>query len=57
MNKIVEILMKRDNMTREEAESLAEEVRDEVLFADPFDAGDILLDRLCLEPDFLVDLF
>lgn len=57
MNKIVEILMERDNMTREEAIALVEETRDEILMSPPIDAADIMIDMLNLEPDFLVDLF
>lgn len=57
MNKIVEILMKRDNMTKEEAIALINDVRDEMLAANPFEAMDIMIEELNLEPDFLMDLF
>ena len=57
MNKIVEILMKRDNMTKEEAIALVNDVRDEILSANPFEAMDIMIEELNLEPDFLMDLF
>ena len=57
MNKIVEILMKRDNMTKEEAIAFANDVRDEILAADPFEAEEIMIEELNLELDFLMDLF
>lgn len=57
MNKIVQILMTRDRMTEEEAIELVEETRDEMLSADPFEAMDIMIENLNLEPDYLMDLF
>lgn len=56
MNKIVEILMKRDDMTREEAEQLVNETREEVLTSDLCDADDIMAANLGLEPDYIFDL-
>lgn len=56
MNKIVQILMQRDKMTREEAEELVNEVRNEA-FDNLFEADDIMLSMLSLEPDYLMDLF
>lgn len=49
--------MKRDNMTKEEAIALINDVRDEMLAANPFEAMDIMMEELNLEPDFLMDLF
>ena len=57
MNKIVQILMTRDKMTEDEATELVEETRDEILSADPFEATDIMIENLNLEPDYLMDLF
>lgn len=56
MNKVVEILMKRDGMTKAEAEKLIDETREELLAADPFEAEDIIADYLGLEPDYIMDI-
>lgn len=56
MNRIVEILMDRDGMTKREAERLVKETRDEVLMCSPSEAEDIMLDNLGLEPDYIIDL-
>lgn len=57
MNRIVRILMERDEMTREEAEELVEETREEVLAAaDSCEVDDIMADYLGLEPDYIIDL-
>ena len=57
MNKIIKILMDRDDMSYDEAKSLVEETREEVLESNPFEAEDIMADYLGLEPDYIIDLF
>lgn len=56
MNKVVEILIKRDGMTKTEAEKLIDETREELLAADPFEAEDIIADYLGLEADYIMDI-
>jgi hypothetical protein len=56
MKKIVEILMERDGMNREEAKDLVKETRDLLLSSDPWDADEIMADMLGLEPDYIMDL-
>lgn len=57
---IIQILMRRDLLTRNEAISVIEEVREEISLAiedgaDLSDIEDILADTLCLEPDYLIE--
>lgn len=60
MNKVVEILIERDKMTKDEAVRLLVETREEIYEA--MDAGeidcveDILMDELGLEMDYLFDI-
>lgn len=56
MNRVVEILMTRDGMTKDEAIELINETR-EMMIEDPWDAEDIILDMLDLELDYIMDLF
>ena len=57
MNRVVEILMKRDNIDEEYALSLVKETRDEILSSEnPFEVDDIIADYLGLEPDYLEDI-
>ena len=56
MNKVVEILMKRDGMTKSEAESLIEETREKLFLGDPWEAENIIADYLGLEPDYIMDI-
>ena len=56
MNKIVKILMERDGMSQDEAQSLVDETREEVLNSGSFDVDDIMADMLGLEPDYIFDL-
>lgn len=53
MNKVVKILMKRDGITREEAEELIEEAREEMLETGSDEA---MMDILDLEPDYIMDI-
>ena len=57
---IIQILMRRDLLTRDEAISVIEEVREEISLAiedgaSLDDIEDILADTLCLEPDYLIE--
>ena len=57
-NRIVNILMKRDGVTREEAEYMVEscvQAMEEVNF-DPFESEEILYGHLGLELDYIYDL-
>ena len=57
MNRIVEILMKRDGISQEDAEALVNETRDEIMMLDNMnDADDVIMNYLGLEPDYLIDL-
>lgn len=55
-NRVIDILMRRDGMSREDAEELVDETREEILSSDPFEAEDILADNLGLELDYLMDI-
>jgi hypothetical protein len=57
MNRVVKILMNRDDMSQEHAERLVKETRDEIMMLDnPLEADDVLMEYLGLEPDYLFDL-
>lgn len=58
MNKVIRILMKRDDMTREEATALVEEVKEMMLEAahNGDDPEEILMEELGLEPDYMMDI-
>lgn len=61
MNRIISILMKRDNLSLNEATNLFEEVREEIMDAIASGKGlltveDIIADELGLEPDYFEDL-
>lgn len=56
MNKIIDILVKRDGITREEAQEMIERVQDMIIL-NPMEAIEIIQDELYLEPDYLEDLF
>ena len=55
MEKIIEILMKRDELDYETAKTLVQETLDEIL-THPEDAEEIMADYLGLEPDYIDDL-
>lgn len=58
MDKVINILMKRDGLTREEAVELIEETQDEMLACeDSSEAFDVFQDMLGLEPDYIMDIF
>jgi hypothetical protein len=57
MNKVVKILMERDDIDQETAEALVRETRDELLnIENVFEADDIIRDYLELEPDYIFDI-
>lgn len=57
MNKVVSILMRRDGMSKEEAEELVETTRQMLLEASwSIEADDIIMDNLGLEPDYIFDI-
>lgn len=57
MNEVVKILMERDEIDQETAEALVRETRNEILNAENvFDADDIIMDYLGLEPDYIFDI-
>ena len=57
MNRVVEILMKRDGISEDEARALVRETRDELIMLDnPFEADEIIENYLGLEPDYLFDI-
>ena len=55
MNVVVELLMKRDGITEEEAREMIVETREEML-EDPYVAAEILEDNLGIEPDYIMDI-
>ena len=57
MNRVIEILMNRDNMSYEEARSLVKETRDEIMSVEEsYEVDDIIESYLGLEPDYLDDI-
>jgi len=56
--KIVDILIKRDGVTREEAldmfRSARSEIMDAIMGSNCLDPEDVLMDELGLEPDYLM---
>ena len=56
-NKVIKILMERDDIDYETAEEIVRETRDELLsLNDPFDADMIMATNLELEPDYIFDV-
>ena len=55
INPVVEILMRRDELTEQEAEESIAEVREHMI-ENPDDAAEILMDELGLEMDYLFDI-
>ena len=60
MNRVVKILMKRDNMSEADAIELVNETREEIneaIECGDFDyVDDIIADNLGLEPDYAMDI-
>ena len=55
MNRVIDILMKRDGIEYEDARNLVKETKDEII-SNPFDANEIIKDYLGLETDYLEDI-
>ena len=55
METVIQILMERDELTRSEAKAMIEETIDRML-SNPWEAEQILMDDLGLEPDYIIDL-
>ena len=57
MSKVVEILMKRDGLSRTEAQERFNEVRDMIQECnfDPVETEDILIEELGLEMDYIFE--
>lgn len=60
MNEIINILMRRDGISENEARNLVEECREEIETAIAggryMEAEDIFMEYLQLEPDYLINL-
>lgn len=57
MERIINILMERDGLPREEAISLIEQTKDMILETeDIWNADAVLMEQLGLEPDYMADL-
>ena len=60
MNKIIEILMKRDGMTKEEATShykaVKADINDAIANGDSELVEDLMAEEFGLEPDYIMDL-
>lgn len=58
MERVIEILMERDDLTREQAQRWVEEciVQMEEVNYDPVESENILMEFLGLEPDYLIDI-
>lgn len=55
MNRVIEILMKRDGIEYEDARNLVKETKDEII-SNPIDVNEIIKDYLGLDPDYLEDI-
>lgn len=55
METVIQILMERDELTRSEAKAMVEETID-LMLSNPWEAEQILMDELGLEPDYIIDL-
>ena len=57
MNRVVDILMKRDGISEKEARALINETCDEIMMLDnPLEADIVLMEYLGLEPDYIFDI-
>lgn len=56
MDSVVEILIRRDGLTKSEAQDLVRETRELLLTSDPWEADQIMADQLGLEPDYILDI-
>lgn len=58
MNRVVEILMRREQVTEEEANQMLQDVREMLAECnyDPVESEDIISSELELEPDYIMDV-
>ena len=57
INKVIKILMERDDIDRETVEEIVRETRDELLSLDnSLDADMVMATNLELEPDYIFDV-
>lgn len=57
MNKVVEILMKRDHIDQDIAEARVKETKDEIIgLENILDADDIIREYLKIEPKYIFDI-
>lgn len=61
MNRVIKILMQRDEMTKDEAMELINDVKEAMMdcieSGNYMEAEDIFTSELGLEPDYIIDLF
>ncbi len=53
---IIKHVMEVNDYSREDAINLIEETAEEIICSDPEEASEILMDNLCLEPDYILDV-
>ena len=53
---LIEILQHRDGLTEQEAKDLILDTKEKLLNSDGFDADEIIMENLGLEPDYLMDI-
>lgn len=57
MNKVVKILMERDQVDEKYATALVKDTKRELeTLENPFEFEDVIWDNLGLEPDYLIDI-
>jgi hypothetical protein len=58
MSEIVDVLVKRDGISKKEAEEQIAEIRERIYSGeiDAFDIDDVMMDELGLEPDYIEEL-
>ncbi len=57
INKVIKILMERDDIDRETAKEIIRETRNELLsLGNPLDADMVMATNLELEPDYIFDV-
>jgi len=58
MSEITDVLVKRDGISRKEAEAQVEDIRERIFSGeiDALEIDDVMLDELGLEPDYIEDL-
>lgn len=55
LQKVIDILVERDELTPDEAKDLIDETR-EMIIRNPDEADEIMLEQLGLEPDYIFDV-